>query len=649
MRINSIHIKNFRQYEEVHLDFPNYNTNDIHVIVGRNGVGKTTLLNAINWCLYGDEPHAFSEDKNDSLPLYNINVFNNNDANLEVSVKIEVYNEEEGTTITFERIQYFNKGKGNKPLYNVSEKDEKGQTTFIDPDHTVIYTNHFVKKDFRQFFFFDGEQLDTYFKLDNIKNIESNILDVSQISLLNKTNRHLQEVQRSYDKKANKNNPKLEVTDNLIQKTKEQLEYLKNEIKYTEQIINENETEKEHIITQIINKPDVSLLEKEREELQQKIESKSEKIDKQEYSIYENNLKILPSLYLYNHIVELDSLITDKIDKNELPPLINEDLIKKTINNKKCEICGQTLAEDVISILKDTIDEYTLSSTESKKLLKLQPLLIKNKEQIENYSKFNIEAKKALKEYKNNLDELQDKLDEIDKQYEENNMEEIKQLHKDRKTLENTLKENRDKLSQLTAQQINLDKNLKEKQKQRENDLKKDKENKILSEKIKLCEKSINAIKKTIDEIKIITKNDVEEYTSKHFFNLIWKKETYDKVLIDDNYNIKLYRTGTEINALGSASAAERELLALSYTLGIHHVSGFNSPLLIDTPLARVSDDHRINFAKTLIEVSKNKQIILLFTPDEFSNNIQDLFEDMTKYIIEISENEQYSDIKVIE
>ena len=60
-------------------------------------------------------------------------------------------------------------------------------------------------------------------------------------------------------------------------------------------------------------------------------------------------------------------------------------------------------------------------------------------------------------------------------------------------------------------------------------------------------------------------------------------------------------------------SAAERELLALSFTLALHKISGFDSPILIDTPVARVSDDPE----KTLqisFRSKQNKQIILLFT-----------------------------------
>ena len=62
MRFDSIDIENYRQYKSLHITFPEKSGNDLHVIVASNGVGKTNLLDAINWCLYGDEPHLGDED-----------------------------------------------------------------------------------------------------------------------------------------------------------------------------------------------------------------------------------------------------------------------------------------------------------------------------------------------------------------------------------------------------------------------------------------------------------------------------------------------------------------------------------------------------------------------------------------------------------
>ena len=104
------------------------------------------------------------------------------------------------------------------------------------------------------------------------------------------------------------------------------------------------------------------------------------------------------------------------------------------------------------------------------------------------------------------------------------------------------------------------------------------------------------------------------------------------------------------LNCLGSISAAERELLALSFTLALHKISGFDSPISIDTPVARVSDDHRENFANIFLEVSKNKQVILLFTPAEYSEEISNVLEEKinSKYMINLLADESETSIEVL-
>ena len=73
---------------------------------------------------------------------------------------------------------------------------------------------------------------------------------------------------------------------------------------------------------------------------------------------------------------------------------------------------------------------------------------------------------------------------------------------------------------------------------------------------------------------------------------------------------------------LGSCSAAERALLALSFTLALQKVSMHDSLLFIDTPIGRVDPDNRQNFVNSLCEIAKEKQVILTFTPAEYDDKV---------------------------
>lgn len=57
MRIKKIILNNYRQFKNIEINFNKNSENDLYIIIGKNGTGKTNILNALNWCLYNDEPH----------------------------------------------------------------------------------------------------------------------------------------------------------------------------------------------------------------------------------------------------------------------------------------------------------------------------------------------------------------------------------------------------------------------------------------------------------------------------------------------------------------------------------------------------------------------------------------------------------------
>ena len=128
------------------------------------------------------------------------------------------------------------------------------------------------------------------------------------------------------------------------------------------------------------------------------------------------------------------------------------------------------------------------------------------------------------------------------------------------------------------------------------------------------------------DEIVNDVKYRMERLTMEIFEELIWKKETYGRIELDDNFRLRLFHKSTGLPCLDSCSAAEKELLALAFTIALHTVSEYDNLLFIDTPVGRVSDDNRENFAKVLLDISDRKQIILAFTPSEYSDEIRSVF-----------------------
>ena len=107
---------------------------------------------------------------------------------------------------------------------------------------------------------------------------------------------------------------------------------------------------------------------------------------------------------------------------------------------------------------------------------------------------------------------------------------------------------------------------------------------------------------------------------------------------IGEDYSFRLYDTyGNQ--TLGSCSAAETALLALSFTLALQDISKHDSLLFIDTPIGRVDPVHRVNFIRKLLDVAGNKQVILTFTPSEYDSDIKSIIGGLYSTLNLLTEN----------
>jgi DNA sulfur modification protein DndD len=137
------------------------------------------------------------------------------------------------------------------------------------------------------------------------------------------------------------------------------------------------------------------------------------------------------------------------------------------------------------------------------------------------------------------------------------------------------------------------------------------------------CDDGIKAAQEVRDSIMRNVKEEVGKRTSQQFLALIWKKETYEGVNIDDNYNISVpHVSGRE--ALGTLSAGERQVCVLSFMAALNSVSGFDVPIIIDTPLARISTGPTRSIAENLPSYLPGKQVTLLVTDKEYTPDVRD-------------------------
>ena len=116
--------------------------------------------------------------------------------------------------------------------------------------------------------------------------------------------------------------------------------------------------------------------------------------------------------------------------------------------------------------------------------------------------------------------------------------------------------------------------------------------------------------------------NKLQNITTKEFKTYHWKT-TYKGVDIDDDFNVEFIRKdGTHVSAT-DPSAGTQLTLALSFITALNNLAGFKLPIIIDTPLGRLDNDIRYNLGKFLPEYTKDTQVLLLSTGNEYSGDFK--------------------------
>ena len=637
MEIEKIVLKNYRQYKDDTIKFSTGDPNKrFTVIQGANGAGKTNIVNSITWCLYGEELHL--GDKYRGLPIINNITLENMSKHETDEVKVDIHiKDEDNKKIIFSRFFTFKKlEKGQFETLTQHDTDSKSGTTFkiwkqINKDLKIIEDpEEMVKKIFpksiQEYFFFDGERLDDYFKKPSYDKVKEEVFKISQIDLLENVFSHLSRTERSYSAQTKGLNPKLDIINTQIYEIEEEMkkksarfEELKDNRKKAE--IEEHELSKK--LKDIPSSKEIKNLQEKRERLDEeykKNERELYEIEQEQIDYLSNNM---PFLFCFKAIKGTYDIIGEKIEGGEIPPKIKKEFLEKLLARGRC-ICDRDISKD-----SEAQTRLKLLLKECKDLDEISQELFDEKFRLANIMEKLNEFQKEQKKYSKDIRDKKDKLDQISK--------ELKRIHNQLKehdeemirTLENQYDIVREELTGISEEigrikeEIDrLDRTLTQQKETRKFELRRIEKKNKLQKTVLFCQEALEATEKIKNEITEEMRTEIQKRTKDQFFELIWKKESFKNVIIDEIYRFSvLDRANRE--TIGTLSAGERECLALSFLAALNIVSGFNSPIIMDTPLARISKEPRINIVKKLPDYLKGKQVIFLLTEEEYTEEIR--------------------------
>ncbi len=643
IQIERIKFENYRQYGTTEINFvpdPKADTK-LFAFVAQNGTGKTTLLKAITWCLYGAEASNFSSTSKSSkrLPLANNTTLASakDDEKVPVSVAFR-FTDEEGNTIEFTRKTFYkNKGKGSYLQgpddfsVTITPPDGRNTKTLLS-EQADLFLKKYFDAAISNFYFFDGEKLAAFFKTD----LKDSIYNIAQVHLLENTISHVGVVKRELNKKIGKQLPDIEAKQSQIDGKQVFIKGIEAELNQVILALRQAKEDFDKAADAVRSYLPVQELQKKREKLlgeQAEIEKDLEKLKNEKIIFVQQYLTLL---HLYPRIKKVADYISLKAKTGKLPPSIDRTQIISLLENIKrhmeqdCPMCGHHLSEADMAHLETVLGQYDISSATSNFLSSMLGPLEAAMQKVHDYPKRRNDIQEKSKGLKKRELANEKELEKVNADFANAGGEagQVKAV---------ALNE---QYNQARAHLFTLERD----QARREEDLRRAKEDlealnkemegyqekqtieKETRERLHVLGKLGKAFETVRDEIVDETKTEMQKLTWETFSSMIWKKNTFGKIDIDDNYSVTLYNIyGQPMNA--DASATEAMALAYAFTLSVHQVSGQNSPLVIDSPLGRVSDENREKMAAALLEVAKEKQIIMLFTPDEYSAPVKKMYE----------------------
>lgn len=647
MRFRRANFRNFRLLRDIELDFSTEPERPLTVIRAENETGKTTLLNALQWILFGEEglPNAGAGYR--IIPIdWDVPASKTADivAELEFEHTFERQNKE-GEWITSKDIYLVRRsatealeGPGTWRRFDESfQLSQKGEGGYTPLQGGELIIRQILGSNLKDLFFTDGDRALSFITSEvpigeKRKMVNRAIRDMLGFEILSNSTNHVRNAlaQIRGQVKDFAGSEEVARTQERIRELEDQ--ELENEKRLSD--IDAGLKEVEADILMFEQKIDRALEKGNREELINQKQRKQEDLSlsrarlgnvKKEHSEL-FRMESLGQLLWRDYIIKASQILDDLKAKGRIPrtaiPVLHERL-----NMGEC-ICGETLEPGTSrwQHIENLIEQQKVTSDVDNRLTELRYIAAQKMSQLSDPDKSWIKQVKSLIERRNDIEKhietleaelktIETKISELPEtdigflreqrkerlEYKEVLLREQGSRQADRDKLARAKKLANDQWSSLTAKQ---------KQYQR-------------------VQCKLDATRDILDVIatsyKTIEDNEIPmvcEAMNQYFLNMIQADPEHSIIRradITEAYDIAVYgpedrHLDTDLDLNG---ASRRALTLLAFILALTEVSGVKAPTVIDTPLGMMSGIVKQSVLKTAVD--HTAQLVLFLTRDELS------------------------------
>ena len=603
MRLKQLTINNYGIYKgENTFSFPYSTDKKVSIIIGKNGSGKTTFLSAIKICLFGSmilKNRTITKSyESYILEKLNKNALKEEDPYFAIKATFISQLHNYDGEFTIERI--WDTTTGFKENVNLLKNGEmlsvEEQASFFN----ALY--HAFPLDLFELFYLDGEKIDQLSILN--ANIFSLIESSINIDLFKKLRSDLLTYasKRVSSKEIDSLNSKFKTLELERDKIKENIQsyHYNCDISRKNMDIKADEIKnfKDSLNIEVIDTDTTMLKELEQTiiDLKRTIEFNISKF--LPYSLVTDQLIRLLNQLSKEMNLSKNTTITSALKSTELNNFLKNESPKidiQSIINKICEFYP-TDTEELIFKLNDD-DFYSLKS-------KISSLLEFKKDNLHDQIK-------KLDIYEDQYFNLTKKVSGIEAIKASGQLDNLLALQSEYDDYKSSLLQYQEKINESDAKLKNIEIEIKTTENALWTQLKKSNITKVLEQ--------IHAVlDEYIYQIKAKKIKEIEQHTKKMFDLLIRKAGFINNFKIENDDIYLLDKNNNRLNH-SNLSAGEKQIFVLSLIYAILQSSERRVPLMFDTLLGRLDQEHRDNVFKKFIS-SCPDQVIILATDSELAN-----------------------------
>ena len=625
MLIKTLRMENFRQFKgTTKVDFSCDPDKNVTIILGDNTFGKTTLLQAFNWCFYGE---VNFDQRPDFLLNYELSGEMRNGDQQIVEVEITVLHN--GTEYVITRTQRYTCANGNVrgesvPTVKVSYKQEDGQTESVKAVQVDNVINNILPKDLSTYFFFDTERVSN---VSTRRDVAEAVKGLLGLSIMDSAIKHLGDrakkttvIGKLYGSMDLDGNKKAAQALEYIQTAEEKRTLIAEQIDDCNSQINQYEARKEQLEATLRDNQTTAELQKKKDRLERQIAAERKSLADtteryfREFSAGSLAFFVQPLLNITSKFLK-EVKVDDKGIRDLTKPTIME-LIKRG----RC-ICGREIYEgnEAYQHLMDELSFVPPESIGNTVRHYREKLSTFSRPAERTYSSLD-NRYKAILRYKNRIQEWEDELQDISDQIA--GKENMGRYESELIDIRNRLRELHAKKDRLNRDDGAQKRDIEQYKKLYDSLVASSAKNRQATELINYAETIKEWLEETYKEKELAIRENLETKVNEIFERMY---HGHRRVAIDSKYHVALLTTVFDKEIAAGESEGSKRVKNFAFIAGLvalakdkivtdNSENGFNLssepyPLVMDAPFSNADEKHTANISKELPKIAE--QVIM--------------------------------------